>query len=370
MEDINAQGGVLGRPLELIIFDIEDMMAEKLIAAADYLVIREQVDAVIAGYAGMGPDVPAFGKYDVPFLHNDAVKVTVDLVKDNYDEYWNVFQQCPWEEPYGREHVVATLSYPFEFPNNKLAIIALEFEWDLGFAESFREYAEKEGWDVVMYEIFPLGTSEWGPLLAEIRAEDPALIFFSSQDITSGVTFLNQFLENPTNSLIDFACTLWWSGFLETMGEGANGIVGWFGQEPLPAPDDPEGDLLKERYEARFGIPPAGAWVCSYDTIGTWAAAVERVGDVSDYRAICQAIIDYPYEGKWGKYEFRLDLGNAAMFGPDMPNFYVQIQDGHFVRLLATGDTDYDLGIYEVVPYNEKYPWTAPTEFQTPPWIK
>lgn len=374
VEDINAQGGVLGRPLELIPFDIEDMMAEKLISAADTLVMKEKVDAVICGYAGMGPDIPAFGKYDVPFLHNDATANCVDMVRDNYDEYWNVFMLCWRDSEYlGREEFTfATHFIPessgYVYPNNKVAILTADFEWDISCSTGYRRQAEKEGWDVIMYEVFPYGTVEWGPILTKIRAEEPALIMFTSMDIITGITFTRQFLENPTDSILDMMCTMWWCGYLETLGEEADGQIGWWGQEPIPTEDDPAGIELKRRYEERFGIPPAGSWVVSYDGIWIWAEAVKRVGDPRDYRAICQAMIDYPYQGKCAKYVFDAEDGNGMQASVDEPVFYVQIQDGKKVNIAITGEPDTVNHVYHVLPF--PYPECDAGVFQVPPWIK
>ncbi len=43
--DINAAGGLLGKKLEVIAFDIEDMLPEKLIAAAEVLVAKEKSES-------------------------------------------------------------------------------------------------------------------------------------------------------------------------------------------------------------------------------------------------------------------------------------------------------------------------------------
>src|SRR4030042_7046963 len=73
IDEINAAGGILGRPLEMVVFDIEDMTAEKIVAAAEELIIKEKVDVLLSGYAGMGPDYEQFGKYDVPFFNMDCI---------------------------------------------------------------------------------------------------------------------------------------------------------------------------------------------------------------------------------------------------------------------------------------------------------
>ena len=90
--DLNAQGGLLGRKLEVVHFDIEDMLPEKLISAAEVLVVKEQCDLVVTACNAMGPDVQAFGKYDVPFIHNDASTMATGMVKDDPDQSGKCFQ--------------------------------------------------------------------------------------------------------------------------------------------------------------------------------------------------------------------------------------------------------------------------------------
>ena len=53
--DINAQGGLLGRQIEMIVYDIGDLTPDKLQAAALNLVEQEEVHVLINGYGGMGP---------------------------------------------------------------------------------------------------------------------------------------------------------------------------------------------------------------------------------------------------------------------------------------------------------------------------
>ncbi len=61
---------------------------------------------------------------------------------------------------------------------------------------------EEEGWEIVMDEVVPYGTTEWGALLTKIRALDPAIIGVEIISIPELVTFFRQFMEEPTNSLI------------------------------------------------------------------------------------------------------------------------------------------------------------------------
>ena len=55
IEELNSNGGLLGKQLELFVFDIGDLTPDKLQAAATSLVEKENVDVLINGYGGMGP---------------------------------------------------------------------------------------------------------------------------------------------------------------------------------------------------------------------------------------------------------------------------------------------------------------------------
>jgi len=343
--EINEQGGLLGRPLELVVFDIEDMMAEKLAAAGVRLVEQEKVDLLITGYAGMGPDVEYLGKYDVPYLHFDGSILTVEMFREDPNK-WNVFMMGDVEEPYGRKTFEVVTQLPYEFPNNKAAVIAGDFEWDRLYTQGFKNAAIQAGWDVVVDEVTPYGTREWGPLLSKIKAEDPAIIHFEILDPADAVTFFRQWAEAPTNSLIQYGYVLAIPSFIETMGAEANGALGITTNAPLPTP---QGEAWKDRFRTRFGKEPQSISGTVYDGIMAWAEAVKRVGNVTDYRAVCQALEDYPYEGVIGTFDF--DEDHKIPAGPTMPMHYYQVQNGKLVLLYT-----------DITP-------VPGTSFETPPWL-
>ena len=54
---------------------------DKLQAAATDLVERKNVQVLINGYGGMGPDIPAFCPYPIPYINNDATSNVVELME-------------------------------------------------------------------------------------------------------------------------------------------------------------------------------------------------------------------------------------------------------------------------------------------------
>jgi ABC-type branched-subunit amino acid transport system substrate-binding protein len=347
-EEINAEGGLLGRPLDVISFDIKDMMAEDVMAAAEYLVGREKVDVAITSCNAAGPDVEAFGAYDVPYLYYNATQPSVDLYLAN-PEYWNTFMVGDVGGPYGAIDFEVTQLLPYQYPNKKLACIKADYEWDREYVNGYRDRAIEAGWEIVMDEVVPYGTTEWGPLLVKLRAENPSLIvasFYSAPDL---VTLFSQWIENPTDSILSFCYGVSIPEFAEMMGEEGNGVCGSTAAGVLHTD---EGRAWKERYKARFGeeAPLNASAATCYDNVMLWAEAVRRVGDVEDYRAICKAIEDHPYEGLNGVYGF--DEEHKIPESPSYPQHFLQMQNGSIVELYI-----------HLTP-------VSGTVFELPPWLE
>ena len=80
--DLNAAGGLLGRPVELVTFDIEELLPETVAASKDYLIEKEGIDFVVEGYGGYGPDFEAYGaQSDIPFIHGSGSVRAAEMVR-------------------------------------------------------------------------------------------------------------------------------------------------------------------------------------------------------------------------------------------------------------------------------------------------
>jgi len=354
VKEINDQGGLLGRKLELILYDTEELLSETFAAAAEKLIMRDKVDVLIAGYSGeAGPDT--FGKYDVPYLYNEGSLACVEIHRANAEEYWNVFMTCDHSLNFGRfafDMVQAMADRAgYKFPNKKLAIVWGGWNWDKMYAEGFGKRAEEKGWEVVYNTETTVETTEWGGVLVNIRASNPSIIFFGVWGSGAPATFLRQFKENPIDALIVYnQCTVN-PEFLNILGEEADGPIdqSYHGVLPTPA-----GKAWLERYKEMFGEEHTGLMdVVTYDELMMWAAAVKRVGKADDYRAVAKAIQENPYKGIAGTYRFNED--RYAPVTPDLPMFAYQYQGGKRVLI----------GLISQEPV-----FVEGTKFQIPSWIK
>lgn len=349
--DINKAGGLLGKKLEVVPFDIEDMLPEKLIAAAEVLVVKEKCDLIITACNAMGPDVQAFGKYDVPYICNNASTVATNMVKDNPEQYWNCFQAGDNEPRYVAKTIETFMGFGYQMPNKKIAMVYSEYDWDKKIIGALKGQSENYGLDIVVYEQVPASTNAWGPILTKIRAHNPALVFLSIYAPESIAAFADQFTQNPTNSLVDLGYAVSIPSFMEIAKNYATGITG-YGALGVPPKVTAEGRAVEKRYMKMFNTKdmPFCIGPCVYDGVMAWAAAVKRTGKVDDYRAVSASLKQNPYKGIGGTYDFNNPLQAARQGDCLLPVNLFQAEGGELVLR--------NLGSYTM------------SEYKLPPWIK
>ncbi len=336
VDQINANGGLLGRPVKLDVYDVEDMAAEKLNAAASKLIMKDQASVIITGYGTPGADVLAFGKYPTPFIQFDASSTNVSMVQKNPAQYGHVFTLGDIEASYGKQTFDDLLALPYTYPNKNVAILAGDFEWDKKVTQGIQAEALAKGWQVPMYQVFPYGTREWGPILAKIRAINPAIIDISVLDPADVKTFLAQFSQSPTQSIVEVGYALSIQGFSQLVGAPGNGVVGISTSSILP---DQMGNDFKKAFEAKFGQPPGLSIVGTVvDGVNLWAEAVKKTGNPDDFSAVSNAIKSLNMKGLQGNYTFQ--PGNdVPATDQGLPMFFFQVQNGQLV-LLKVGTRD------------------------------
>ena len=324
--DLNASGGVLGRPVKLELFDVQDQLPENIKASADYLLGKKKVDAVFDGYAGYGPEWLEFGaKSDVPFIRGDGSARMAAMVAAEPETYWNTFGVYQTEAEYGARAAKSLLSFEedYEFPNNKIAMIHGDIEWDLKYTEGIAEVFKAAGWEVVLDETVPYGTTDWGPVLTKLRAVDPAVVTCSVLSVQDISAFVKQFMQDPTSSLLDISYMNSFPEVREAVGPEIAGVMGYVTSRFL----GPEHEEWLARYEEMFGEPYVQHLIIPgmYDEVMIWAAAVNAVGDPKDYKAIADYIRTNPYSGLQGTYDFN-NPGQTAHETPELPIGYCQAQ--------------------------------------------
>jgi len=356
-DEINAEGGLLGRQLELIFFDSKELLAETFALAAEELIGKEKVDALVCGYGGEA-GVDTFGKYDVPFFHGEASEYNVsELVAKNPKYKENVFTVGDTSLTHGPLIFDAILKMAknvgYEFPNKKIAVIRGTWTAIQQLTEGMTKRAEELGWEISFVMDAPEGTREWGGTMMKIRMANPGLIIFNVWDVTGMAQFRDQFNEMPSKSILFMGEGHAAPEYVILRGQQANGEIGYSSKGDLP---NAKGRAWRKAYAKKFNIPQKETNAASgfqdaatYAGLKIWANAVKKVGDPSNYKAVSQAIKDSKYESIIGVHNF--DENNRATTD-GVPCKVFQVQDGKLVTV----------GLNDTLVSSE--------QFQLPEWVK
>ena len=368
-EEINALGGILGRPLEPYFEDTKQMGDATNIQAVQRLIDRSSVHAVINGYnIGSGAAVQdTIADSGIIYVHYDTTIGHNNLIKSDPKRYFGSFQGDPAEYWYGPGFLnfVKQLEEASKFKrgNNKLAIILSAGVYSANIANAVKEKAKDYGWEVSLFETVNVPISEWGPTLAKIRQDPPAVICVTHFLPADLAQFMVQFVPNPTQSLIYMQYGPSIPAFRDIAKEAANGVVY---ATVVGALQDEIGTAFEKRYKAKFGENAGhNAGAQPYDGAYVWATAAALAGGTGEpgnedqNRKVADRMRALIFRGVTGTTRFIPDENAAYTYPtqvPDsslgMPHQFLQIQD------YKTGG-----GLIAPAPYN-----TA--EFKLPPWFK
>ena len=367
-EEINEIGGILGRPLEPHIEDTGEMGDDRNVQAVQRLVDRHGVHVVINGYnVGTGIAIQdVIADAGIMYVHYDTVIAHNELVSSDPDLYFGSFMGDPPEYWYGRGFLdyLNTIEKSGEFKrdNNKIAVITGPGPYSTNIANSIRDGAPDFGYEVSMFESVTVPISEWGPTLAKIRQDPPAVIaitHFYPQDLAQ---FMLQFVPNPTPSLIYMQYGPSLAAFRDIGKEATHGVLYATVIGALP---DEMGQAFEKRYKDRWGQDATHLTGSQpYDGCYIWATAAALAGgsgepgEEAQNRKVAAHMRRMIYRGMNGTTRFIPNEQTAYHYPAQtldpslgMPHQFLQIQDHTKSPALVAPD-----------PY-------ATTKFMTPPWI-
>ena len=344
-EEVNALGGILGRPIEFHFEDTQVMGPENVVPAIQRLIDREKVHAIINGYNGS----TATAEYDLIaddgliYIHANTDVQHHHALERDPERYATIFMSDPAEVWYG-EGLLSFLkglteSGQFEPKNRKMALILGSDSYGAVIGSGISDNAAKYGWTIGLTETVSYGISEWGPIISKLRNDPPGVIAFTHWAPQDLAQFMLQFTPNPTDSLVYMQYGPSLSAFRDIAQTSSEGVVF---SSVAQALQDEIGLAFMERYRAKFGAegtsPLNGA--IPYDSVFMYAAAAAMAGgtgepgEMEQNRKVAAILKQSIYRGVKGTTRFS-DKWQAAIPYPDatrdpslgMPHQYSQIQD-------------------------------------------
>jgi branched-chain amino acid transport system substrate-binding protein len=166
----------------------------------------------------------------------------------------------------------------------------------------------------------------------------------------NAATFMTQFLEQPTNSLVFIQYAPSVPEFLELTKDKSTGVVYNLLGGLLDTEKNPRAAEIKAKYKAAFGKEPGTYGPVLYEQVMVYADALKAVGDPTKRKEIGAAIGAVDKQIVSGRLRFDPATHLAVQGNDGVPIQFFQLWDGN-----------------RVLFYPEAY---AAGQFKMPPWMK
>ena len=353
IDEINAAGGVSGYKLDVAIGDTKDLSPDAVISAFERLKGDDDINFMMTGYASSSNfEIDYMAEENMPYIVAGNSAQTKEIIEAAPQDYPSVWSFTPSYKLYETGVLPVIERWAAEgkvnLPNKKIAIISSDNAYSTTIANGIAENANELGWEVVTSDLVPFGEiNDWRAFFSKLRDDPPAFIVNTDYVPANAATFISQFLENPTDSLIfiQYAPTI--PEFVNLTKEKGTGVLSTTMLGLLPSDRTAE---IVSKYEAVYGVEPSTYGVALYEMTYMYKDAIEKVGDPTDRTAIAKAISEVKdHETAFGIVNFDPATHLAVAGDEGMPLHFYQVWDGDR---------------YVVSPQR----W-ANRDFEAPPWI-
>lgn len=260
VEEINATGGVNGNRIDLI---IEDTTGRPDVgrSAIEKLILQDKVVVVGGGWSSSVTWAAATvaRQRKVPFLVNTA---SADKITEQGWKY--IFRINP---PVS-EHPRALASFLRKVARVKTAAILHENTYSGQFgAKRFVKLCEKLSIEVVMNEGYEAGATELDPLLLEVKAKDPDLVYMNSSPMDASLLMQQAKMLNLNPKLYVGNA----AGFTAEVAEYVYSHTLWTPSVPYTGAKD-----YYDRFVAKYDTPPGYHGAQAYAAMYVIADALKR----------------------------------------------------------------------------------------------
>jgi branched-chain amino acid transport system substrate-binding protein len=195
-EDINAKGGLLGRPVKLIYYDDQSSPAA-VPAIYEKLLDIDKVDIIIGGYGTtqLAAAMPVVIPKQKMLIGLFGLAVNAEF---NYPKYFSMIPLGPTPKTTQTKGFfdIAVAQNP---KPQTIAIVAADSEFPINGSEGARENANAAGLKIVYDKRYPPATTDFAPVVRSIQAANPDIvaIFSYPPDSVGMVRAVNEIGYKP-----------------------------------------------------------------------------------------------------------------------------------------------------------------------------
>jgi branched-chain amino acid transport system substrate-binding protein len=267
---VNDKGGLLGRQVQLKILD-DQSNADRVVADYEQLIGKDQVDLVVGPFSTrlVVPAARVAEEYDMLFVE------PAGAAKEVFEQgFKNLFYAAPAvagdHYNYLAEHILAM---PPDQRPKTVAVASMDDPFAQGTAYGLRDKLKAGGLSIVVDEVYPPNTTDFGSIAAKIASSKADVVIGGSQyqDGVNLIVALQQLNYQPKLAAFSTAPTN--PEFAAAIGNKTTGILSPTGySQDAPYPSNKE---FVEKYTAQFGTPPEEDQANAYTTGQVVEAAVK-----------------------------------------------------------------------------------------------
>src|SRR6266700_2140274 len=286
--EINAKGGVLGRPLALEIAD-DASGAAGAQKAFDSLVFQKKVDVLISmeTSAARNAALPIVTRGKVPYIYTSFYEGK-SCSPFMYVNAWVPEQQVPPIVDYFAKEKAAKTFF----------LIGSDYAFGRGMLAFTKAYIEKTGGKVVGEEYLPMDGTDWTPIISKLKSAAPGALITSTAGGAPNVTLTKQLRAAGValaygNLAVD-------EGTAKGMGTDAEGI--FLSASYVTGIDSAANKTFLSAMQKKFGADlktPNDLSVPEYEAIYAYKAAVEKAGG-TDPDKVLKALVEVSVDGPRG----------------------------------------------------------------------
>jgi branched-chain amino acid transport system substrate-binding protein len=313
-KQINAAGGIKGRPLEAILED-DASSPDVAVSKTNNLVFNHKVKAII-GATGIASTVAMGGltaPRKLPQISFSGLGPAVER------ERTCVFHLTPAQELNAR----SLLEYATKALKAKNIAVLLEAGFGTAVFSSMKALGPDYGVEFVAVEKYEIGATDASTQVAKMRAANPDVILVAGSSPTPFRSVKQMKVAVPVVAAHPAAPY----DTVKAMGDGAQGVVFadfLVAEDPLPSQK-----AFVDAFQKEYGRLPKNFDAAGYDSVQMLARALEKVGPEASSEHLCNAL-RAPYQGAMTSF----DLSAPDMGGLKTSNFvYSTYANGKFSRL-------------------------------------
>jgi branched-chain amino acid transport system substrate-binding protein len=305
-DDVNGRGGLLGRPVELVVYDDQSNPATTPGIYSKLLDV-DKVDLLVAPYSTnlTAPIMPLVKGRDLLIIGNFALDANAQL---RHDKYFNIM---PWASV--KDATAPLFGLCKKLGAKSVALLAADAEFAQNFAGGLRAGLKEHGMESVYDQNYPPNTVDFSSMVRTIRTKKPDVVFVASYPADSAalIRAVNEVGVGSSVKLFGGGMVgLQNASIMESLGSALNGVVNYHVWAPEKTMEFPGVREFISRYQSKANqanVDPLGFYLPPFNY---------AIGQLLEQAVTATKSLDHKILAKYiREHEIKTVVGDIR-FGP------------------------------------------------------